>query len=367
MGLTAIDLGFRGAASGVFLLIILASLLRRATSQQAWLGMAMSAGGVFYAIATAPFFPKSSWWWVLPILSAQPALFWLWARAAFDDDFVLRRWHGALLLGIAAFGFALTLGWAYAPALASAGGRGLALVNLALALAAAVQTVKTWRVDLVARRRRLRLAILAINVGLIVVFTGAGFAAIPVGVPGAPGSLPTALVLFVVAVMAGLGILASPSAVPADDATAAIASGGSRDRTAPTRVVVDPILLRRLDHLMSVERTYRKEGLAIGTLAARLEVPEHRLRQAINEGLGYRNFNAFLNRYRIEDARLALSDVTQREVPVLTIAMDAGFQSIGPFNRAFKAETGVTPTEFRREALSRPVMADIGEPQREIG
>jgi AraC-like DNA-binding protein len=251
--------------------------------------------------------------------------------------------------------------------LASAGGRGLALVNLALALAAAVQTVKTWRVDLVARRRRLRLAILAINVGLIVVFTGAGFAAIPVGVPGAPGSLPTALVLFVVAVMAGLGILASPSAVPADDATAAIASGGSRDRTAPTRVVVDPILLRRLDHLMSVERTYRKEGLAIGTLAARLEVPEHRLRQAINEGLGYRNFNAFLNRYRIEDARLALSDVTQREVPVLTIAMDAGFQSIGPFNRAFKAETGVTPTEFRREALGRPVMADIGEPQREIG
>ena len=67
------------------------------------------------------------------------------------------------------------------------------------------------------------------------------------------------------------------------------------------------------------------------------------------------------------DIKLALSDVTQREVPVLTIAMDAGFQSIGPFNRAFKAETGVTPTEFRREALGRSDMADIGEPQREIG
>jgi AraC-like DNA-binding protein len=32
--------------------------------------------------------------------------------------------------------------------------------------------------------------------------------------------------------------------------------------------------------------------------------------------------------------------------------MDAGFQSLGPFNRAFKAETGVTPTEFRRTQLS---------------
>lgn len=378
-GLTAIDLGLRGATSGVFLLIILATLLRRATSQQALLGMAMSAGGVFYAIATAPFFPKSSWWWVLPILSAQPAVFWLWARAAFDDDFVLRRWHGALWLSIVAFGFALTLGWAYWPALVGAGGRGLALVNLALALAAAVQTVKTWRADLVARRRRLRLAILAINVGLIAVVAGAGFVAIPVAVPGAPGSLPTALGLFVVAMIAGLGAFAIQAVVPVNDATAAIASGSGADRAPTSRIVVDPrvavdprgavdpILLRRLDHLMNVERTYRQEGLAIGALAARLDVPEHRLRQAINEGLGYRNFNAFLNRYRIEDARLALSDAAQREVPVLTIAMDAGFQSIGPFNRAFKAETGVTPTEFRREALSRPVRGDMSESRREIG
>ena len=33
---------------------------------------------------------------------------------------------------------------------------------------------------------------------------------------------------------------------------------------------------------------------------------------------------------------------------MITIAMDAGFQSLGPFNRAFKATTGVTPTEYRR-------------------
>lgn len=369
MGLTAIDLGLRGATSGVFLLIILATLLRGATSQHALLGMAMSAGGVFYAIATAPFFPKSSWWWMLPILSAQPAVFWLWARAAFDDDFVLRRWHGALWLSIVAFGFALTLGWPYSPAWAGAGGRGLALVNLVLALAAAVQTVKTWRADLVARRRRLRLAILAVNVGLIAVVAVAGFAAIPVAVPGGPGSLPTALCLVVVAIIAGLGAVATQAVVPANDVTAAIASSDTRvaARAPAARVAVDPILLRRLDHLMTVERTYRQEGLAIGALAARLDIPEHRLRQAINEGLGYRNFNAFLNYYRIADAKLALSDADQREVPVLTIAMDAGFQSIGPFNRAFKAETGVTPTEFRREALSRLGMAEIGQQRREIG
>ena len=67
----------------------------------------------------------------------------------------------------------------------------------------------------------------------------------------------------------------------------------------------------------------------------------------------HRNFNAFLNRYRIEEAKVALADPAQKEVPVLTIAMDTGFQSIGPFNRAFKAATDVTPTEFRRLAAAR--------------
>lgn len=379
MGLVAIDLGLRGAASGVFLLIVLMVLQCRAANQNAFLGIAMCAGGAFYAIVTAPYFPKASWWWTLPILSAMPAMFWLWARAAFDDDFVLRRWHGALWLAIVAWGFAVSLAWPQWPALARGGGKVLAAVALVLALAAAVQTVKTWRVDLVMRRRRLRLAVLAINVVTIALVAVAGFADIPVAAPGASGSLPTALSLFVVATLAGLGLSSAP-AVAVNDATAAIASGEAgrparvADRAVAGKVVVDPILLRRLDHLMTVERTYRQEGLAIGALAARLDVPEHRLRQAINEGLGYRNFNAFLNRYRIEDARLALSDVTQREVPVLTIAMDAGFQSIGPFNRAFKAETGVTPTEFRREALSRPQMApdadrhfEIGQSRREIG
>ena len=42
------------------------------------------------------------------------------------------------------------------------------------------------------------------------------------------------------------------------------------------------------------------------------------------------------------------ADPAQAEVPILTIALDAGFQSLGPFNRAFKAVTGVTPTEYRR-------------------
>jgi AraC-like DNA-binding protein len=115
---------------------------------------------------------------------------------------------------------------------------------------------------------------------------------------------------------------------------------------------VKPLLLKRLEQLVTKERIFRQEGLTIGALSSRLAVPEERLRRAINEGLGYRNFNAFINHYRLEDAKTALSDPSQHDVPVVTIAMDAGIRSLGPFNRAFKTDTGMTPTEYRRMARS---------------
>jgi len=42
---------------------------------------------------------------------------------------------------------------------------------------------------------------------------------------------------------------------------------------------------------------------------------------------------------------------------ISTIALDAGFQSLGPFNRAFRAETGLTPTEFRAKGLAASASA----------
>lgn len=116
---------------------------------------------------------------------------------------------------------------------------------------------------------------------------------------------------------------------------------------------IDPAVLAELDRLMTVDRVYRQEGLTIGVLAGKLGLPEHRLRRTINRGLGFRNFNEYLSRHRLADAKEALADPSQADVPILTIALDSGFQSLGPFNRAFKADTGMTPTDFRRVSAAR--------------
>jgi AraC-like DNA-binding protein len=110
----------------------------------------------------------------------------------------------------------------------------------------------------------------------------------------------------------------------------------------------DGDLIANLNRIMDQEEAWREEGLGIGALAARLGVPEHRLRRLINGRLGHSNFPSFINGYRIEAAKRRLSDPAQKDRPVAEIAFDLGFTSLSPFNRAFKEATGQTPTEWRR-------------------
>lgn len=99
------------------------------------------------------------------------------------------------------------------------------------------------------------------------------------------------------------------------------------------------------------EGAWREEGLTVATLAAKVGVPEHQLRALINGHLGCRNFSAFLNSYRLEEAKRILADPSEARRQVFQVALDVGFGSIAPFNRAFKEATGQTPTEFRKAAL----------------
>ncbi len=74
------------------------------------------------------------------------------------------------------------------------------------------------------------------------------------------------------------------------------------------------------------------------------------MRRAINGQMGYRNFASFLNSFRLAEVKAALADPTQKEVPIITIALDAGFGSLGPFNRAFREAEGITPSAFRAQS-----------------
>ena len=132
-----------------------------------------------------------------------------------------------------------------------------------------------------------------------------------------------------VVMMPGLrGLLPTPQEVPPPDPRAAPSepdiANAARLVPASEAWAVD-----RLASLMSREQAWRETGLAIGDLANRVGIPEYRLRRLINQQFGYRNFAAFLNEYRLAEAAKQLGDRHRARVPILTIALDLGWGSIG--------------------------------------
>jgi len=364
MALTALDLGLRGAVVGLFLVVCAVLLRSTVVRPAANLGAALGLAGAAYAISTAPFFPKWSFGWNSPVVllaMGSPVIFWLWARAVFEENFVLRAWHGAAWAAMAVLGLVTYNGWTSWPSLATTSGRALALASLGFGLLGAAQIPKGWRKAVTTGRGRLLIA-LAVGVSIqIVLSASAGLAGIPfqsISFTAACGLGASALISIWMMVF---DPLESQPAIAGAGGGSGGAGRASQSFPRPDLAASERAALNRLERLMATERTYRREGLTIGLLAAQLGMPEYRLRALINDGLGHRNFNAFLNRYRLDEAKAALADPDQAEVPVLTIALDAGFQSLAPFNRAFKADTGLTPTEFRRRAAAGSVMNEAAD------
>lgn len=344
-----LELLARGGAVGAFLGLALLSARGRRTPARLT-GALFCLGAAAHTLTQLPSSEAAlgfMWWpvWSFSVMGA--GLFWSFALELFEDGGALdvRRLAPALAL------FALGVAAASASEVAQ---RTLYLAHNVLGAALIAHALfliaRGWRGDLVESRRRLRgpilvtasiyaLAVIAVQTGEL--FAGSAQALSPIA---AAALLMLGLLSLAAFARMDPSLFGAPTATP---------TPAPPMINAPPADRADTEAIAALDRLMREQRAYREDGLTIAALALRLKLPEHRLRKLINQHLGHRNFNAYLNQWRIGEAKAALADLAQREVPISTIALDAGFASLGPFNRAFKAETGQTPSEFRNFALTK--------------
>ncbi|WP_203293348.1 helix-turn-helix domain-containing protein [Maricaulis parjimensis] len=110
-------------------------------------------------------------------------------------------------------------------------------------------------------------------------------------------------------------------------------------------------MARRIRALMEQDAPYLDPDFKVAGLARRLREPDYKISRAITAGLEAPNFNRYVNGWRVEHAKGLLADPSLVKEPVLNIALDSGFASLGPFNRAFKEMTGQTPRDYRKARL----------------
>jgi AraC-like DNA-binding protein/uncharacterized membrane protein YhdT len=344
------DAGLRGAAAALLLwhlLYLWGSALPRPSR---WALGAFVMSVLAYLVCSHASYASFGLWFQLPALSLclmSAPLLWLAVQAIFDDDFAWSVYKTSALLGT------LVLGWL---AYKGLGGTVTTLLYKTLLIVFSLATLwmvlKHWHSDLVSPRRRLRTGVVGgLSVYVLVV--------VCVEIAYLGGQAPDALALLhLVGITMVAGVLAQVMArhppaqwlrvtQPAHPTAAAepLAPTLNATLTTPPQTIDRKAALReRVLQAMGEQRAYAQEGLTLALLAKQLETTPALLREAINQHLGYRNFNDFLHHYRIDEAAQRL---LRQDLPILSIALDVGYGSIGPFNRAFKQLKGVTPSEYR--------------------
>ena len=329
-------------------LILAVSLLRasHSTLPSRLFGASLCLGVAAYlACSGSPSVCSATWLSpALLLAGGVPFFFWGWTLSVMDDEFAvspLAYAAATFLIGVGALAArARGTDWqAVTVTLHS-------LLGLAFVVAALANVLRGWRQDLVQARRRLRMLILVLCGGysmtvlIVELFLGAH-------PPSEELLLVNAVLLAALLFGMACGVLdVSPSVRLAFGWTAPVASPPVQ----PAEVLArdrEQELIARLQEIMTHNAAYRDANVAIAPLAARLGVPEKKLREVINRRLGFKNFASYVNAFRLEEVRQRLMDPGQNEAPILTMALEAGFGSIVAFNRAFKDRYGLTPSAYR--------------------
>ena len=96
---------------------------------------------------------------------------------------------------------------------------------------------------------------------------------------------------------------------------------------------------------MQTQKPFLNPELNLNNLADELGITRSQLSETINAGL-HKNFNDFINEYRVEEFKAKLKTNSQEKLSLLGIAYECGFNSKATFNRVFKRITNYSPSQY---------------------
>ena len=307
-----------------------------------WTGVGLIGSVICYLVLDTSTVQENTLLFLIAVTASAsiPVIFYLLTRAIFDDSFKA-SWQIVLWFGlIIASHF-----WIYLRNGASIGEGAMQfcyiiaeIVSIGFVLGGLYTAIRTRHNDLVESRLRFRNIFISVTAALI------GITLIVEAMPIVKQSAEFLQVIQRVSIL----ILTVLFLVSTFEIRSGFFFKEVPREKAP--IVLDSQLRMRLEATMQEKKVYRNEGLTIGQLAEMLGEQEYKLRRLINGEMGFRNFNDFLNKYRVKEACEILGDEFQNRKTILEIAYSLGYQSIGPFNKAFREHKQMTPSAFRKAA-----------------
>ncbi len=104
-------------------------------------------------------------------------------------------------------------------------------------------------------------------------------------------------------------------------------------------------ICERASRYMEETKAYLRPDISLALFAKEINIPQRKLSQAINGYLKC-NFFEFVNRMRIEEAKLLLQKLNTSDYSIDSIYAECGFRSRSSFYMVFKKLTGKTPVSW---------------------
>ena len=111
------------------------------------------------------------------------------------------------------------------------------------------------------------------------------------------------------------------------------------------------LIFDTLENIMKKEKPFLDPDLKINDLAKLIDTPTHLLSEYINKKLNL-NFFEFINQYRVYEFKQRVNNPQYEKYTLLAIALDVGFNSKASFNRIFKQQTKLTPSQYKNQNRS---------------
>lgn len=282
--------------------------------------------------------------------------YWLVSRALFRGPGGVGGVHVLVAAGVAMLiagyrGSTLGVPGAASPLVTGMGGL-LTLASSALLVLTFLEALRGWSPQLPRTERRVRVAYMAVFAGCILATTVTGALAKTSPMAWDLGVVAISVCSIAMIVFTHVALLHRRRVPLPLQASPAVTARQPRAMDAGETRLADA-----LRYQLETLQVYCEPELKVADLACRLGTAEHRLSRLITQGLGEKNFNQMLNRHRIAHACRLLAEPASTS-SILEISGRCGFASLGPFNRAFKAAMGCTPTAYRSACLARVTSVD---------
>lgn len=113
--------------------------------------------------------------------------------------------------------------------------------------------------------------------------------------------------------------------------------------------------IKRFEEINAIiceERLYSDPNCGLPSLAKRFKISEGYFSQLINTFSGS-NTTSYINSLRLMEVKRMLQSTEYNQYTIVSLGLEAGFNSKSTFYQAFKKSNGMTPSEFRKSCAAR--------------